>query len=119
MITKAFASLAVDDVDAAAGWYERILGPGTPVMRDLVEWYFPDGGGLQVYRAPERAGRGSCTLVVHDIDAVAQRLDDTAIALGAQPTRGDLFDTIMIKDPDGNSIAFAMPATDRHRAEGD
>jgi len=27
----------------------------------------------------------------------------------AEPVRNDRVDTVMIKDPDGNSIAFAMP----------
>jgi hypothetical protein len=108
-ITNALASLAVRDLAAASQWYERFLGPGTHPMNELCEWHFPDGGGLQVYTLPERAGHGSCTLVVSDIDAISRQLRESAVAPDAEPARNDRVDTIMIKDPDGNSIAFAMP----------
>jgi hypothetical protein len=109
MITNALASLAVRDLVAASKWYETILGPGTHPMDEVFEWHLPNGGGLQVYSAPERAGQGSCTLIVSDIDAVARQLRDSSVARDADPMRTDRVDTIMIKDPDGNSIAFAMP----------
>jgi catechol 2,3-dioxygenase-like lactoylglutathione lyase family enzyme len=108
-ITNALASLAVRDLAASAKWYERILGPGAHPMAEVVEWHLPNGGGLQVYAAPERAGQGSCTFIVNDIDDIARELRDTAVASDAEPTRSPAVDTIMIKDPDGNSIAFAMP----------
>jgi hypothetical protein len=108
-ITNALASLAVRDLAVSSPWYERILGPGRHPMDEVVEWALERGGGLQVYTAPERAGGGSCTLIVNDIDEIAQRLHATDIAAGVKPVRSDRVDTIMIKDPDGNSIAFAMP----------
>jgi hypothetical protein len=108
-ITNAIASVAVRDLPAAAKWYERILGRGQHPMNDVFEWHLPNGGGLQVYSAPERAGQGSCTLVVSDIDDIARQLRSSAVASDAEPTRTDRVDTIMIKDLDGNSIAFAMP----------
>ena len=108
-ITNALASLAVRDLAASSRWYEKILGPGTHPMSEVVEWHLEHGGGLQVYTAPERAGNGSCTLIVSDINEIAEQLHSTAVAPDAEPARGDLVDTIMIKDPDGNSIAFAMP----------
>jgi hypothetical protein len=70
------------------------------------------GGGLQIYQLPERAGKGSCTLVVSDIDDLAQQLRSTGIAPNAEPARDDRVDTVMINDPDGNSIAFAMAKDD-------
>jgi catechol 2,3-dioxygenase-like lactoylglutathione lyase family enzyme len=107
-INNALASLAVTDLDRSSEWYERLLGPGQRPMDGLVEWQFDDGGGLQVYTAPERAGQGSCTLVVADIDEIADQLR-TRLAEDVEPNRNDRVDTIMIKDPDGNSIAFAAP----------
>jgi hypothetical protein len=109
VVTNAFASLAVRDLDEASQWYERLLGPGSRPMDELVEWQFDQGGGLQVYRLPERAGLGSCTLIVRDIDAIAQHLRAVDVAPDAEVVHHDRVDTIMIKDPDGNSIAFAMP----------
>jgi predicted enzyme related to lactoylglutathione lyase len=108
-ITNALASLAVRDLAASSPWYEKFLGPANHPMPEVVEWQLPNGGGLQVYAGPERAGHGSCTLVVSDIDEMARHLRDTGVAPHIEPTRGDQVDTIMIKDPDGNSIAFAKP----------
>ena len=108
-ITNALASIAVRDLAASSQWYEKILGPGTHPMNEVVEWHLPNGGGLQLYAAPERAGQGSCTLIVSDIDETARELRDRGVAADVEPSRDDAVDTIMIKDLDGNSIAFAMP----------
>lgn len=108
-IANALASLAVRDVGTASSWYEKLLGPGSSPMTEVVEWQLPDGGGLQIYTAPERAGRGSCTLIVSDIDELARQLHDSGVAPQAEPARTERVDTIMIKDPDGNSIAFSVP----------
>jgi catechol 2,3-dioxygenase-like lactoylglutathione lyase family enzyme len=110
-VVNALASLAVRDLAASTEWYETLLGPSTHPMPEVVEWRLERGGGLQVYLLPERAGRGSCTLVVSDIDALATRLRETGLAPSVEPTRDERVDTIMIQDPDGNSIAFAMPKT--------
>jgi catechol 2,3-dioxygenase-like lactoylglutathione lyase family enzyme len=108
-ITNALASVAVRDLARAEKWYETILGPGTRPMPEVVEWQFARGGGLQVYEAPDRAGQGSCTLIVSDIDDIAQKLRASGLARDVEPARNDRVDTVMIKDPDGNSIAFAAP----------
>jgi hypothetical protein len=106
-ITNAFASLAVRDLTAASSWYEALLGPGTPTMPQVMEWRLEGGGGLQVYTGADRAGAGSCTLVVSDIDEMASRLRASGVAADPAVVRHDRVETIMIKDPDGNSIAFA------------
>ena len=109
-IANALASVAVRDLDVSTSWYETLLGrPGSRPMPEVVEWQLERGGGLQVYAAPERAGQGSCTLIVTDIDDMAERLRESGLAPDAEPALGDRVDTIMIKDPDGNSIAFAAP----------
>jgi hypothetical protein len=108
-ITNALASLAVRDLAASSQWYEKLLGSGGQPMSEVMEWQLERGGGLQIYELPERAGQGSCTLIVSDIDEIAQRLRSAELAANPEPARNDLVDTIMIKDPDGNSIAFAMP----------
>src|SRR5918994_1749424 len=107
-VTNALASLAVRDLEASTRWYEMLLGKGSHPMAEVVEWQLEGGGGLQVYVAPERAGRGSCTLVVSDIDEIAQHLRTSGLA-DMEPARNDRVDTLMVEDPDGNSIAFAMP----------
>jgi hypothetical protein len=108
-INNALASLAVRDLEASSQWYGKILGPGTRTMPEVVEWQLERGGGLQLYKLAERAGRGSCTLIVSDIDEIASQLRSSGFAADAEPVRSERVDTVMIKDPDGNSIAFAMP----------
>jgi hypothetical protein len=108
-ITNALASLAVRDLSAASAWYEKLLGPGVRPMPEVVEWQLQRGGGLHVYAAPDRAGHGSCTIIVSDIDEIACMLRTSGLAPKAEPSRNDRVDTVMIKDPDGNSIAFAAP----------
>lgn len=48
-ITNAFASLAVRDLGTSSQWYEKILGPGSNPMPEVMEWQFERGGALQVY----------------------------------------------------------------------
>ena len=108
-ITNALASIAVSNMKHSTDWYSTFLGPANQPMPEVAEWKFEHGGGLQIYNAPERSGRSSCTLVVDDVDEVARTLRETGIAADAEPVRNDRIETVMIKDPDGNSIAFAMP----------
>jgi len=111
-ITNALASVAVRDLQASANWYETLLGSGNRPMPEVVEWQLQGGGGLQLYQGPDRAGHCSCTLIVTDIDETARQLRDSGVAPDAEPSRNPRVDTIMIRDPDGNSIAFARPKDD-------
>ena len=108
-IVNALASIAVRDLDAAAGWYEPVLGPGSRPMPEVMEWKFEGGGGLQVYALPERAGECSCTLIVTDVDDIVRRLRELGLASDAEATRNERVDTVMVQDLDGNSIAFSQP----------
>lgn len=113
LINNALASLPVKDLTTSRIWYERLFGraPDSSPMPTLAEWRFEGGGTLQVYVGPDRAGGGSCTLAVSDIDASISDLK----GLGINP--GELIDggkakVLMVKDPDGNSIAFAQALDD-------
>ena len=79
-------------------------------MPTVAEWSFERGGWLQVYQLPERAGSGSCTLAVSDIEEEVARLKKLNIDTSHR-TSTEKVKTLMIKDPDGNSIALAE-ATD-------
>ncbi len=107
-IHNALASLPVNDFAAAVAWYEKLLGRSAHAqpMPGLAEWQFDGGGWLQVYQLPERAGKGSVTLAVDDLDAQASRIREIGVSL-TQPTDNEKVKTFMIQDPDGNSIAFA------------
>jgi predicted enzyme related to lactoylglutathione lyase len=108
-IDNALASVAVSDLKSAQQWYEKVIGrpPDFTPMPELIEWKFPGGGGLQVYLLRERAGRCSCTLAVTRIDAEVARLRSAGIETG-ELASGPGVETMMVKDPDGNSIAFAQ-----------
>ncbi|MFN8620664.1 MAG: VOC family protein [Chloroflexota bacterium] len=110
-IRNALASVAVQDIDRGAEWYARLLGEeGSRPMPDLAEWTFERGGGLQVYRGPDRAGRGSLTLAVTDLEHEIERLEAMGVDTSGR-VDGPGVRTVMVRDPDGNSIALAE-ATD-------
>jgi len=112
-ITNVLASVAVKDLDAAIKWYEQIFGkPPSRPMPEVAEWGLGGGGSLQVYQLPERAGSGSCTLIVSNIDEEVAKLAKLNIDT-SQRTNGDRVKTLMITDPDGNHIAFAQPIDKR------
>ncbi|RZI97470.1 MAG: VOC family protein [Rubrivivax sp.] len=108
-IQNVLASVAVKDLNKAEAWYTRVLGraPDGKPMPEVVEWKFPRGGWLQVYQEPERAGHGSCTLAVDDLDEQVARLSALPIDL-SQRSESPAMRTLMISDPDGNHIAWAQ-----------
>jgi predicted enzyme related to lactoylglutathione lyase len=107
-ITNALASVAVKDLNSAVQWYEKVIGkpPDSRPMPEVAEWKFDRGGWLQVYKLPERAGRGSFTLAVSSIEDQVARLETLGIDT-RQRSSGEKVKTLMITDPDGNHIAFA------------
>ena len=107
-IKNAIASLAVRDLGASVKWYERLLGrpADSRPMTEVAEWKFDRGGWLQVYQSPDRAGSGSVTLAVSSLDDQVSDLKNAGLDAG-QPKISDKVKVVMIKDPDGNSIAFA------------
>jgi predicted enzyme related to lactoylglutathione lyase len=107
-ISNAIASVAVKDLKSASQWYERLFGrpPDSRPMPELAEWKFERGGWLQVYQLPERAGNGSVTLAVNGLDQQISALRRTGMDVG-EPMRNTKANVVMIKDPDGNSIALA------------
>ena len=114
LINNAIASLAVKNIESAKKWYEALLGQPahSSPMPELAEWKFAGGGWLQVYQLPERAGDGSCTLAVDNVEKVV----DHAKTLGidtSQRTSSKTVKTLMIADPDGNHIAFAETTDNR------
>ncbi len=107
-IRNAIASLAVRDLKSASQWYERLFGrpPDSTPMSEVAEWKFERGGWLQVYELPERAGKGSVTLAVSNLEQQIGELKHSGIDAGER-LRSAKVNVIMIQDPDGNSIALA------------
>jgi len=76
-------------------------------MPEVAEWKFPRGGWLQVYQLAQRAGGGSFTLAVTDIDEIIKRAEKLGIDTRHEFSNANV-KTLMITDPDGNHIAFAQ-----------
>jgi predicted enzyme related to lactoylglutathione lyase len=108
-IDNALASVAVRNLKTAAAWYEKLFGrlADRRPMPEVLEWKFDRGGWLQIYQLPERAGAGSVTLVVTDLDAEIQKLDAMGVNT-RQRSNGPRVRTVMVTDPDGNHIALAQ-----------
>jgi predicted enzyme related to lactoylglutathione lyase len=111
-INNALASLAVNDLRSAERWYEQLFGrpADSAPMPEVSEWKFSGGGWLQVYENRQRAGTGLVTLAVDSVDEQITALEKLGLDPGQQIVT-KVVKVIMIKDPDGNSIAFAE-ATD-------
>ena len=86
-------------------------------MPEVVEWKFPRGGWLQVYQLPERAGGGSITLAVSDIDEIIARAQKLGIDT-THKTSSPKVKTLMITDPDGNQIASCSDARQQWHGSG-
>jgi len=89
-IDNALASIAVKDLKTAAAWNEKLFhrpADSNP-MPEVAEWKFDRGGWLQVYELPERAGGGSCTLAVRDIDKVIAHLQSLGIDTSERTSGG-------------------------------
>jgi hypothetical protein len=106
-IRNAIASLAVKDLKTSLPWYERLVGRGPDrAVGDVVEWIFEQGGRLQLHQQPGRAGYGSVALAVGNLDAEMLQLNKWGITAG-DVIRTSAERTLVIVDPDGNSIALA------------
>ena len=107
-IKNALASLAVKDLKAAGPWYEKLLGrpADSNPMPEVAEWKFGGGGRLQVYQSKDRVGNGSVTLAVSSLEQQMADLRKCGIDPGKAMNSAKV-NVVMIKDPDGNSIAFA------------
>jgi predicted enzyme related to lactoylglutathione lyase len=107
-IENAIASVAVTDVKTAAKWYEKIFGrpADSSPMPEVREWKFQRGELPQVYQLAERAGSGSFTLAVSNLDEELRKLRAMGVDVSKQSS-GSKVNVVMISDPDGNHIAFA------------
>lgn len=108
-IKNALASVAVADLSSCIAWYEKLFErkADSRPMAEVAEWKFPGGGWLQVYQSSgDRVGKGSVTLAVSSLSEQIAAMKELGIEAGA-PMDGEKVKVVMLKDPDGNSIAFA------------
>ena len=103
------AVVAVSDFDASHGWYERLFGtPATnvPMPGNLAEWRVTDGGWLQVFNAPDRAGTSMVNFAIANLDQQRTDLEARGIETGDIVTVNKGVKLCSVNDPDGNTITF-------------
>ena len=107
-IEHVLAVVPVADLEAANGWYERLLGrpADNRPMDSLVEWRVTDTGWVQVFRHAGRAGRAMLNFAVDDLDKHVAELSSRGLAPGAIETVNKGVRLSAITDPDGNQITF-------------
>jgi catechol 2,3-dioxygenase-like lactoylglutathione lyase family enzyme len=107
-IQHVLAVIPVADVDAAATWYERLLGrpPDNHPMDTLVEWRVTDSGWLQVFADANRAGTALVNFAVDDLGAQCDDLRRRDLLPGEVQDVNKGAQLSAITDPDGNTITF-------------
>lgn len=109
-INTVYAQLAVTDLAAAEPWFSRLIGhgPDRRPMPGLLAWRLCDGGGLQVFEAPDRAGRTAAIIAVDDIDRRHKHIRAVGIT-ASDVTQGTSARFSLVTDPDENKIVFEQP----------
>jgi len=108
MTLALFAGIRVSDLEAARGWYERLLGEPSFMPNDSeVVWMLADDRSLYIQADPARAGDALVTVFVDDLDA---RIAQIA-ARGLQPDERETYANgvrkAVYRDADGNEVGFA------------
>jgi hypothetical protein len=111
------AGVAGSKLEVSVEWYTRLLGrgPDQRLMPEVAEFEFPAGGWLQLFEGNVRAGKSSVTLVVDNLDETLADLKTASIP-APEPTRTELVDTVILKDPDGNQVVLAQSKSGKNRS---
>jgi len=115
-IEYVFAGVAVTRLEAAIGWYERLLGKPPDVRPNEREatWQVAQTASVYIVADGDRAGHSTVTMFVDDLDAELEGITRRGITVGEIETAPGLFRKVMISDPDGNTIQLAeLPGEDR------
>jgi catechol 2,3-dioxygenase-like lactoylglutathione lyase family enzyme len=108
-----FAGLAVRDYDAAREWYERLLGRPPdmlPIPGEAV-WRLTPTASLYILVDRDRAGSGVVTIAAGGLDGERQALRERGIA-GRVETTPEGVRKLVVRDPDGNTLALFEAPTD-------
>jgi catechol 2,3-dioxygenase-like lactoylglutathione lyase family enzyme len=116
-INNVLAGVPVTNLEASVDCYTRLIGrkPDQRLMPEVAEYRFPRGGWCQLFEDQNRAGKTSFTLVVDALDETLMTLKAAGIDY-AEPTRTDLVDTAIVKDPDGNQVVLAESKSPNNKA---
>ncbi len=112
-VTYVFAGIPVADRDAAAGWYERLIGrpPDLVPNDDEAAWRLTETGWIYIVVDEHRAGSALNTLLVDDLDTFLAGLAERGITTSAVRTIGDGVHVTVVTDPDGNRLQVGQPPT--------
>jgi glyoxylase I family protein len=109
-----FAALPVADYEPARDWYERLFGRPPDLIPNETEaaWQLTETAWVYVVADVDRAGDALVTILLDDLAAHVSELADRGLATAAIETAPGLFRRTEIRDPEGNTIAFAEPLSD-------
>lgn len=102
--------VAVMDFETALPWYENLFGRPADdrPMDGLAEWLF-GGARLQLVEDSDRRGKSTVTLVLDDIKAYCDELEERDLTPEAlDETSSDKVLFSFIADPEGNRIAHPI-----------
>ena len=110
-VTYVFAGIPVADRDAAAGWYERLVGrpPDLIPNDDEAAWRLTETGWIYVIADAGRAGSALNTLLVDDLDGFLAGLGERDVVAGPVQVIGDGVRVTVVTDPDGNRLQVGQP----------
>ncbi len=120
MVTEVFAGIPVDDFETARGWYEIFAGrpPDVAERPNEAVWRLAQSGGIHVVADDARAGSGTVTLIVDDLERHVGFIALRGIAphsIDVVPGAGR---TATIVDPAGNTITLAERLAEEPPAAG-
>jgi len=106
--TVLFAGIPVADFPAAVSWYDRLFGrPADIVVKhDEVMWCVAEAAWLYIVEDPVRAGNGSVTMAVADLEEALAELGDRGITGPPIETVAGAGRKASLADPDGNLVAL-------------
>jgi catechol 2,3-dioxygenase-like lactoylglutathione lyase family enzyme len=107
MTVALFAGIRVRDLEAARGWYEKLLGEPSffPNATEVV-WTVADGRSVYIQEDPGRAGDALVTLFVDNLDAVMADIRARGLEPAELETYSNGVRKATYRDEDGNEIGF-------------
>ena len=111
-IDVVFAGVPVSDFTSAVAWYARLFGrPADVVAHDNeVLWRASDKAFVYVLGDRERAGRGTVTLAVSDLDRTVDELEARGLMGAPIEEVGAAGRKARFSDADGNVVNFVEVA---------
>ena len=111
-IKAIFANISCYNLETSTEWYHSLFdrGPDARPMTGLCEWHFGETAGFQLFENPDKAGRGTLTLIVSDLKEERKRLADAGFDVG-DIEEADYTVITRLSDPDGNLVVLAHPKT--------